>query len=379
MKIVYCTDSLNHLGGIQRVTAVKASALANIEGNEVYVVTAEGQGKSIFPLDKRLKIIDLDVRYYDDDWKSEWVFIKSTIKKRREHKKKLKNLLDELQPDIVVSTGTSDKLFLSSITPKRSVVIREIHSCSSYRHFHTRNIFDVLKAHLSDILDYKIAARGYDQIYLLTEKDKEWWKNNKKVGVMPNPNSIAPQQTVSGESKKVIAVGRYFFEKRFDNLLLIWSKVSKRFPDWSLEIWGEGGERKNLENIIEQLGIKETAFLKGFSSNIEEPLLTSSIFTSTSDFEGFGLALIEAMICGLVPISFDCPTGPRDIITDGKDGFLIPMNDLDGFAEKLSLLMENEQLRIEMGQKAIQRARDFTADKIALRWMEEFKRLKEKK
>ncbi|MDU1891037.1 MAG: glycosyltransferase family 4 protein [Dysgonomonas sp.] len=376
MKIVYCTDSLNNLGGIQRVTTVKASALANIEGNEVYIVTAEGQGKSIFPLDDRVRIIDLNVRYYYDDWKSKWALLKSTYTKRKEHKKKLKKVLNEIRPDVVISTGTSDKFFLSSIVPKESIVIREMHFCTKYRHLHAKGHFEVLKAYIGDILDYKIAMKGYDQIYLLTKEDMQWWKTNKKVSFMPNPNSFTPKGIASGKSKKVIAVGRYFAPKRFDNLLLIWSKITHQFPDWSLEIWGEGEERKTLENLIEKLGINETAFLKGYSSNIEEHLLASSIFVLTSDFEGFPLVVLESMVCGLVPVCFACQTGPRDILTDNEDGFLIPVNDLDLFAEKLALLMSNDDVRMAMARKAVKRADDFTPEKIAQRWMNEFERLK---
>lgn len=376
MKIVYCTDSLNHLGGIQRVTTVKASALADIAGNEVYIITAEGEGKSIFPLSKRVKIIDLDVRYYSDDWKSRWILIKSTIEKRKKHKKKLKNALAEIRPDIIISTGTSDKFFLPSISPKGSVIIREFHFCTRYRHLHADSRFEALKAHMGDFIDYKMKMKGYDQIYLLTEEDRQWWKNDKKISVMPNPNSFVPQKNVSGEAKKVIAVGRYSAPKRFDNLLSIWSKVTHQFPDWKLEIWGEGGERQKLENLIKELGIEETAFLKGYTSDVEEHLSTSSIFALTSDYEGFPLVVLEAMVCGLVPVCFACQTGPRDIISDGENGFLIPVGNLDLFAEKLVFLMKNEQVRTKMSQKAIKRADDFTPDKIAQRWMNEFKRLK---
>lgn len=377
MKIVYCTDSLNHLGGIQRVTTVKASALATIAGNEVYIITAEGRGKSIFPLDSRVRIIDLDIRYYNDDWKSKWSLIKSSIINRKQHKKKLKKALAEIKPDIIISTGTSDKFFLPSISPKESIVIREFHFCTNYRHLHAKGRFDTLKAYLGDFIDYKVKIKRYKRIYLLTEEDRQNWKTNKKVGVMPNPNSFAPSRTASGKSKKVIAVGRYNAPKRFDNLLLIWSKITHQFPDWSLEIWGEGEERRNLEDTIERLNIKESAFLKGYTSEIEGHLLSSSIFALTSDYEGLPLVVLEAMVCGLVPVCFACPTGPRDIITDGKDGFLIPVNNMDMFADKLALLMQDEERRIEMGLHAIKRADDFAPDKIAHRWMDEFKRLKQ--
>ena len=376
MKIVYCTDSLNHLGGIQRVTTVKASALAKMPGNQVYIITAEGQGQSLFPLDSRVKNIDLDVRYYSDDWKSKWSLIKSTYAKRKDHKKKLKKVLNEIKADIIISTGTSDKLYLPFMSPKESVVIREFHFCPRYRYFRIQGWFEILKAYIGDFIDYKIKMKEYDQVYLLTEEDKQLWRNNNKVNVMPNPNSFIPSTVSSGKHKKVIAVGRYTALKRFDNLLLIWKMIAHRFPDWCLEIWGEGEQRTQLEDLIKELGISNSAFLKGYTADVEKQLITSSIFALTSDFEGFGLVVIEAMACGLVPVCFACPSGPKDIITDGEDGFLIPMNDLKLFAEKLVSLMTYEETRVEMSRKAMKRANDFALEKITQRWMDEFIRLK---
>jgi len=374
MKIVYCTDSLNHLGGIQRVTTVKASALAAIPGNEVYIITVEGGGLSLFPLDSRVKIIHLDVPYYSIDWTSRLNLIKNTMIKRKEHERKLKKVLNDIKPDVVISTGTSDKFFLTSITPKSSIVIREIHFCTKYRRFHAKGWFESFTSTVGEIIDYKI--KTYDQVYILTEEDRRWWKNNSKVSVMPNPSSFTPLKSVPEKSKKVIAIGRYTIQKRFDNLLLIWDKVTRRFPDWHLEIWGEGGERPKLENLIKKLGIEKTVSLKGYTPNIEEHLQTTSLLALTSDYEGFAMVLIEAMAFGVPCVSFECPSGPKDLITDGENGSLVPVDDLNLFADKLAFLMENNQERAEMARKAIKRAGDFTPEKIAERWMNEFERIR---
>ncbi|MDU1892697.1 MAG: glycosyltransferase family 4 protein [Dysgonomonas sp.] len=376
MKIVYCADNLNNLGGIERVTTIKASALAAIPGNEVYIITVEGGGLSLFPLAPKVKMIHLDVPYYSIDWSTKWNLIKGMIAKRKEHKKKLKKVLNDIKADVVISTGSFDKFFLTSIIPKGSIVIREIHFCRQYRHFHNKGWLETLTSSIGEFIDYKIKIKGYDQIYLLTEEDRLSWKNNSKVSVMPNPNSFTPLKAVPEKSKKVIAVGRYTIAKRFDNLLIIWDKITRQFPEWHLEIWGEGDERKKLENLIKKLSIEKTTSLKGYTSNIEEHLSTGSLLAFTSDYEGFGMVLIEAMAFGLPCVAFDCPHGPKDIITDGKDGFLIPPNNLDLFAEKLAFLMKNDQSRAEMAQNAIKRVDDYVPDKIARRWMDEFKRLK---
>ncbi len=196
---------------------------------------------------------------------------------------------------------------------------------------------------------------------------------------MPNPNSFIPAPLSPERSKKVIAAGRYSSPKRFDNLLRIWSLVAPRFPDWRLEIWGEGELRKELEELIERLDIGGSAFLKGYTADLEMPLSNAAIFALTSDHEGFPLVLLEAMSCGVVPVCFACRTGPRDIITDGENGFLIPPGNLDLFAERLMFLMEHDDQRRAMAQKATARAADFTPEKIARRWMEQFELLRRAK
>jgi glycosyltransferase involved in cell wall biosynthesis len=380
MKIAYCTDSLNHLGGIQRVTTVKASALAAIPGNEIHILTAEGEGKSIFPLDPRVKVTDLDVRYYSDDWRSTWHLIVGTISRRRTHRARLRKALAEIAPDVVVSTGTSDKFFLPCIAPRETVVVREIHFFSRYRRLFAHGLLGRLRAILGDIVDYKITIRRYDRLYLLTAEDRLLWRNDPRVGVMPNPNSFTPRPVpTSGREKKVISVGRYSSQKRFDNLLRIWSRIANRFPDWRLEIWGEGELHGELTALTETLGIGRSASLMGATDNVERELSTAAIFALTSDLEGFPLVIVEAMSCGVVPVSFACPTGPSDIITDGEDGFLIPPGDLDLFAGRLAWLMSQGSERERMARAARRRAEDFTPDKIARRWMDEFEWLAHEK
>ena len=110
MRIAYCLNSIRYLGGIQRVTTVKANALAKIPTNEVYVIVTDNKnGVVVEELDAKVRLIDLDVNYYEDDWKSKYHVLKGIFLKRREHLKKLKTTLEQIQPDIVVSVGKSEK------------------------------------------------------------------------------------------------------------------------------------------------------------------------------------------------------------------------------------------------------------------------------
>lgn len=378
MKIVYCTDSICYAGGIQRITIAKANALAQIGGNEVWIIVTDNKQKPVLPIDSKVHIIDLDINYFADDWKSKWHVLKGIFIKRRLHKKKLAVALNEIKPDIVISTGTSEKNFLpriSSISSKPAF-IREIHSNKKYRLLHASNIFQKVAAYIGDFIDYSIHIKKYDRIIVLTQEDKNTnWKNNNKVEVIPNPLTSPCTSQSSLENKTAIAVGRLVHAKNFSSLIEAWTHVAEKHPDWTLEIWGEGHLRIELENLIAKLNFKKQVFLKGYTYDIQSKMQNASIFVLSSIFEGFGLVIVEAMSCGLPVISYDCPCGPKDVITNNKDGFLIPTNNEVLLAEKISLLIENEKRRKLMGLAATTKANLYKIENIIPTWMNLFKRL----
>ncbi len=374
MKIVYCTDSICYAGGIQRITIAKANALAQIEGNEVWIIVTDNKQKPVLPINNKVHIINLNINYFDDDWKSKWNVIKGIIFKRKEHKKKLETILNQINPNIVISTGTSEKNFLPKIQVNSNPsFIREIHSTKNYRKLSARNLFDKISAILGDFLDYSIFINKYDKIIVLTEEDKNNnWGNNHKVIVIPNPLTNPCKNKATLEEKIVIAVGRLVYPKNFQSLIKAWIHIAQQHPDWKLEIWGEGVQRKELEDLIAKLKLKNHVFLKGYTYDIQSKLLNASLFVLSSIFEGFGLVIVEAMGCGLPVVSYNCPCGPKDIITDGQDGFLVQENNEFELANKIKLLIENKELRKQMSNAAKIKAKLYSTDNITSKWMNLF-------
>ena len=381
MKIVYCTDSICYPGGIQTVTITKANALSKIEGNEVWIIVTDNKREPIENIEKNVHLIDLDINYYEDDYKSKWHILKGIFIKRKHHKNKLRNILNDIGPDIIVSTGTSEKFFLPNIKINSNPqFIREIHFTRNYRSLNARNLFEKISAKIGDFIDYKLSINRYNSIVVLTEQDKnENWENNKKIIAIPNPIKSLPYKTSTIENKKVIAAGRLTHQKNFASLIRSWNSVVNNHPDWSLEIYGNGAEYNNLLTLISNLKLEKHVFLKGHSYNILEEMANASIFTLTSTFEGFGLVIVEAMSCGLPVISYNCPCGPKDIISDGTDGFLVPLNDEQCLAEKINLLIENEALRKQMSKAALIKSQKFTAKEVISIWMNLFNTLKNEK
>lgn len=378
MRIVYCLDSICGIGGIQRVTLSKAGALAGIEDNQVWIITSDNTGESVFPVPNGVIHIDLGVNYYSDDWKSRWNVLKGIFIKRRIHRKRLEEVLHRICPDVVIGVGQSEKNFLPRIKGDWRTV-REYHYARDYRWKSASDWFGRLSAIVGDLIERFFTLGKYDRIVVLTNEDKDTnWKGRNSVSVIPNPITIKPGISASLDNKRIIAVGRLTFQKNFASLIRAFSVVAGRYPDWILDILGEGPDRIALEEEIKRLCLTDRVFLRGRQTNVSEWMRQSSIFTLTSRFEGFSLALLEAMGCGLPVVSYACPCGPKDIVTNGVDGFLVTMGDEADLAECVCRLIEDKQLRIRFGTAAKEFAQSYCFEKVTIMWMNLFQELRQK-
>lgn len=375
MRIVYCLNSIHTYGGVERITISKANALSCIGGNEVWIISLKNGGKHAFPIDKRVHIIYLEVNYYQNDWNlNKLQQLWNLFLKKREHKKKLKDVLRSISPDIVISTSGMEKEILPSLSNPSFLLIRELHKTSKTRQNDAAVFIDKMIHLIGHFLDYSLFVRKYDIIVVLTKEDKEeFWSNNEKVIVIPNPLTISHSNESSLNNKRVIAVGRLTKQKNFSSLIHSWGIVQKTHPDWTLDIWGEGPQRNLLQQGIDTLELQNSIFLKGETSDIINKMIESSIFVLSSLYEGFGLVITEAMSCGLPVVSYACPCGPKDIISECKDGFLVPIGDEKALAERINYLIEHEDVRQQMGAAALEKSKQYSMDIIIQKWMKLFR------
>lgn len=379
MRIVYCLNSISYIGGIEIVTIVKANALADIIGNEVFVAITDkdSHANTVLQLSPKVKLIDLDVNYYADDWKSLWHVLKGIFVKRRLHKKRLAKALNEIQPDVVISVGQAEKYMLTEIEGNW-VTIRELHYRKDFRRLtaSSRSIFYKISAKLSDSYDYCYKIGQYDQVVILTQEDKALnWKRTKKVSVIPNLLTFHNNKISMLDTKKVIAIGRLSTEKNFSSLIRAFQSVADYHPDWILEIYGEGNERIILQKQITRLHLENNVYLCGNTSDVQSNMCNSSIFVLSSIYEGLPLVMLEALSCGLPVVSYDCPCGPKDIINDGVDGFLVPTGDEKMLAKRICYLIDNSDVRTKMGRAAFKKSENYHIEKIIPMWMNLFERL----
>jgi glycosyltransferase involved in cell wall biosynthesis len=176
-------------------------------------------------------------------------------------------------------------------------------------------------------------------------------------------------------TKTLIAAGRYTSQKGFDLLIPAFAKIAADFPDWTLRICGKGQQKAELKQLVKDLGVGKQVELPGPANDMGAAFAEASIFVLSSRYEGFPLILIEAMSKGLAVVSFDCPTGPADIIDDHENGILVPHKDVDALAEGMRQLMADEDLRRKVAANAAVKAREYEIENIGPKWEELFETL----
>ncbi len=187
------------------------------------------------------------------------------------------------------------------------------------------------------------------------------------------PNAIATgagrQVPRSGAgARQLVALGRLDAVKGFDRLLEVFAEIAPVCPAWRLAIWGEGPERETLTALRERLGLADRVSLPGATTDPGEVLRAADLFVMTSRREGFPMALGEALACGLPAVSFDCPSGPRQLIRHEIDGLLVPDGDRDGLAQALCRLMCDDDLRARFAARAPEVVDRFGADRVMGLW-----------
>ena len=377
LKIVYCTPALYMAGGVERVLTLKANYFAEHFGYDITIIITEGKDKPLFyPLSEKIKLINLDINF-EELWACS--FLKKIfvyLKKQRIYKKKLTAELMRIRPDITISLLRREINFLTSIHDG-SKKIGELHvNRANYRNFEAGNsnfLKDLFaKFWMKSLISH---LKRLDRFVVLTKEDKLAWKELDNVEVIPDPLAFDINEVSPLTNKRVIAVGRYVYQKGFDLLLQAWSKIEKLIPDWELAIYGMG-DRTLYESLIDSLQIdKNRCHLYGPTDDIKREYLNSSLFVFSSRFEGFGMVLIEAMACGLPVVSFDCPCGPKDIVSDGKDGILVENGNVLELADHMISLTEDDKRRKSMSENASKNVQRFKIENIAQQWKKLFEEL----
>lgn len=368
MKIVYLIHSTYNPGGMERVLLNKVSYLVEKMGWEVTVVTTDQKDRPPFyPFPEDVRMIDLGINYSDDNGKPFLKKLAGYFKRRQEHKKRLKALLEQERPDVVDCFYPGECSFVPSLKDGSKKVM-ELHQSKLFHYQYNRSglmgLADKVRARMDERL-----VRKFDLFVVLTQEDKQMWGEMPGIRVIPNAANFIADNYSDCSAKRVIAVGRLDYQKSFDRLIMAWEKVVQKRQDWRLDIFGQGEWKEMLQKMIDDRGLQDVVRVNAPTKNIGKEYSESSMLVMSSHYEGFPMVMVEAMACGLPAVSFDFKCGPKDIIKDGENGVIVTDGDIDALAEAMMRLMGDDELRKRMGEEAKKVVETYSEEKVMSKWM----------
>lgn len=345
-------------------------------GWEVMIVTTDQKGRPPFyPILEGVRMVDLGINYSDDNDKHPLRKIAGYLRRRRLHKKRLTQLLMRERADVVVSLYPSESSFIPDI-PDGSRKVLELHFCKFFRLQYGRHGLLGWIDRRRTRQDEDIVRR-FDRFVVLTHEDRGYWGEMPNITVIPNAALPMGEHRSTGERKRIIAVGRLDHQKGFDRLLQAWKLVqeARRYDGWRLDIFGQGEWRDMLENFIRNNGMETTARVNAPTKDIAAEYADSAMLVMSSHYEGFPMVMIEAMACGLPVVTFDFKCGPKDIIRDGRNGILVPNDDIAALAQGMMRMMDDDDARRRMSDEARKVVDEYSEERVMGMWKELFEDL----
>ncbi|MDZ5697964.1 glycosyltransferase family 4 protein [Chelativorans sp. M5D2P16] len=340
-------------GGSERIATFMASHWAE-RGWRVTVVTLEAEDtEAYYPTHPRVEVLRLGLPTAPGNWfQATRLVIQRVLRLRR--------AFLQLSPNLIISflTRTNILAVIAASGTGIPVIISERNNPERQR----VGPFWVWLRRLCYPRAFGLVAmtRGALELFPCVPRERRW--------VVPNPVVLPSGVTACRSGGILVAVGRLVPQKGFDLLLEAFARIAAKHDNWHLTIWGEGPERPRLTAQRDALGLKGRVALPGVSSTPGQWLAAADAFVLSSRYEGWGNVLAEAMAAGLPSVSFDCPFGPEDMITDSVNGLLVPDGDVDALSTALSRLLSDEVLRKRLGEAARLSARRFSGERIMALW-----------
>ena len=383
ISILYLIPSLTNSGGMERVLTDKVNYLIKSGNYCITVLTTDMKATEspFYELDANVKVINLEIFF-------ESIFNLPLLKKRKESKillemyeRKLSKYILDNQVDICISMGAKELEFFS----KLDVPVVKIFES----HFNPTVRSSFIADHKGSSLFWRILGKyrdwqylqqtkNLDQVVVLTKNAQiEWKKTHNNVCLINNPSPFAAikYKVNDKEYKRAIAIGRLEDQKGFDLLIESWKKVYDIHPNWKLDIFGEGSKKDVLQNMISENCLDQVITLKGITRNVQQELLTSDFYVMSSRYEGLPMVLLESIANGLPIVSFDCPTGPAEIVENNDCGVLALNGNINDLSEKIIYMIESVDIRKEMSAVAIEKSKKYSIELIMGQWVDLFAEL----
>lgn len=339
MNLFFVINSLSNKGGTERVAILLANLFSKFWGFNIYIFSRDRiDAKPAYELCDNIKWNKVDVNAF-------------------EFRNHLQSFISKEKPSYVIFHNMGRlSLIMSTLLKGNARFISLEHVSFLSRKWYLKILIRFL-------------YHKFDNLVCLTESDAISYPVNKnKIKVIPN---ISPYEGINNKydisSKKIIAIGRLTEQKNFKALIAAWSRIQKDISqEWSLEIWGDGELKAELEKFIKDNNVK-SLYLKGTSSNMSEIYRSSSFLVMSSLYEGLPMVLVEAISFGLPIVSFDCPCGPKEIIAN-DNGILVENGDIDALASAIKKLILDPELRASYSINAKIASEKYTSGSILDKW-----------
>ena len=349
MKVLILGGNFNSTGGTERVGSMLANGLSEA-GYEIVLGSISYGDKPFFPINKDINIISLFNSPGRTLYRTPNIIY--TIRK----------LLKEEKIDTLIVVETMSILFTLPATLGLPVT----HIC--WEHFNFNSDLGKKGRRVAR----QLAARYCDSVVTLTERDKGYWlqgtQHKSQITAIANPCPFPVQEYIKEKNTKIVlAVGRLTHIKGFDMLLEAWIQVNEVMPEWVLKIVGEGEDRAKLTDFIKKNKLTDSVELVGNTNDVSQYYKEAEIFCLSSRFEGFPMVLLETLAFGLPVVSFDCDTGPAEILED-TGSILVPKNDINDLALSLTELMRDNEQRKNISLKSKEKVNVYQLEKIMPKW-----------
>ncbi len=353
--IIFLVHDIHFGGGGERVTANMANHFA-VNGDRVSIVSVSTQKTgNIFQIDTRVNI-----DYLNSDQHSGLNIIRKieSFLAVRSYFRKTKNRT------FLLGIGTYPTL-LAALLPYNDQIIKI--GCQHGSYSSVKHIWHIMR---------RLVFRRLTAVVSLTTYDVTKLRGlNKNIYVIPNSVSFFPDKPAELLNKTILAIGRIDFPKGYDLLLEVFSRFCVVNKDWKLRIIGDGPLKESISRFISVKNLTNRVVIIPSSRRIEQEYLDASVYLMTSRTEGLPMVMLEAQACGLPILSFNCETGPADIITNGEDGYLIDNYNIDEMVTKLLELCSDLPKRQEFGMNARTNVRKFFPVQVFEKWETLFNQL----
>lgn len=352
-KLLYIATNINNTGGVSRILSVKLNYLVKTFNYDIYIINTKGSIDSLFyDFNENIILCSLGKELF-----SSLNFFS--------YKRALQAKIDHINPDVIINCDNGLKgALLTYLVTTKTPLIYERH-CS--KHIKGDNFSQNLKIWISQLL-LKYHIHKYRKFVVLNDDEIRDWECSNVRSIL---NPLWMEIPINGstlDNKIVVAVGNHTYKKGYDTLLKIWKKLIRDYPDWRLKIYGAHDENLDIEKMTREFNVNNSVDLCEPVKDINQIYLNASIFVNTSSQEEFGLALMEAMAFGIPAMAFENTTGPRTLIANTDNGFLIKEQNMTDYATKLKMLMASSSLRKKMGAKAKKSLIRFDMETIMNKW-----------